>query len=48
VARSFRWSFRQARHDITGPYLLDPILDTSSKNGTPRDDVDSCGSTSNP
>jgi hypothetical protein len=33
---------------MTGPYPLDPIPDLGSENGTPHDDVDSCGSTSNP
>jgi hypothetical protein len=45
---SFRWSFRQARHHITGPYLLDGAPDLSSEDGIQRDGVDGGGSTSNP
>jgi hypothetical protein len=27
VSQSFRWSFRQARHHMTGPYRLDDLPD---------------------
>jgi hypothetical protein len=46
--RSFRWSFRQAPHHITGLYRLDDAPDLTYEDGTLRDGVDGCGSTSNP
>jgi len=46
--RSFRWSFRQAQHRMTGPYRLDYPSDLTSENSTLRDDMDGGGSTSNP
>jgi hypothetical protein len=46
--RSFRWSFRQVRHHMTGPYRLDDAPNLTSKNDTERDPLDGPGSTSNP
>jgi hypothetical protein len=48
TGRSFRWSFRQAQHHMTGPYRLDDAPDLGSKDGTLGDGMDGCGSTSNP
>ena len=47
-AWSFRWSFRQAQHHMTGPCRLDYPSDLTCEDATLRDGVDGCGSTSNP
>jgi hypothetical protein len=46
--RSFRWSFRHARHDMTGTHQLDDAPDLSSANNTNQHGADGCGLTSNP
>lgn len=42
---SFRWSFRQARHHMTGPYALDELPDLTSEDDTLQDGMDDRGST---
>jgi hypothetical protein len=46
-ARSFHWSFRQARQHMTGLYHLGGLRDLTSHDGLPRDPMDGRGSTSN-
>ena len=43
---SLRWSFRQARHHMTGPYRLEKPADLTSLNGTLQHGPDGCRSTS--
>jgi hypothetical protein len=45
---SFRWSFRQGKHRLTGPEQLDGVPDLSSEDRTERDVMDGRVSTSNP